>query len=541
MFKFKELMVEGSGLVVISFGRFNPPTIGHEKVIEKVKSVAGSAPFRIYPSHSVGDRDPLPHTKKIAYMRKMFPKYKRNIVADKEAKTVIHIAQKLYAEGFTDVIMVAGSDRVKEFDTLLQKYNGQPDRKGKVAYKFNTIKVVNAGQRDPDAEGVTGMSASKMRAAAADSDLESFSKGIPNTLNDNDKKKLYLDVRKHMGIREAREMGELNDFESKRDAYLTGQVWKIGDIVESNGNTGKVINRGTNYLSFMSEDGKVHKTWLHDIEVNTIVEGLSMMVKDPKTKKKVQLAGGQKLQIDKTVYNTTGITKMQVLVLVAPLSKEKKVMSKQEIEDGLKSGKIKITDTGSVWQPEEVQLGERDYKKEYANYHSKPEQIERRSSRNKARRVMGDKVKNGKDVGHKDNNPLNNDPKNLRNEDPSKNRAEPRLREDTLDEMAWYKKVKAAIHQMSHPKGYEKMVKAYVDGLKDKQHYNHPSAWASDVAREHDIEPRGLIMYINKLVQKGKLPKEIKAQVEEKQPTNFQELVKEINNKNKEGKINDKL
>ena len=591
MFKFKELMVEGSGLVVISFGRFNPPTIGHEKVIEKVKSVAGSAPFRIYPSHSVGDRDPLPHTKKIAYMRKMFPKYKRNIVADKEAKTVIHIAQKLYAEGFTDVIMVAGSDRVKEFDTLLQKYNGQPDRKGKVAYKFNTIKVVNAGQRDPDAEGVTGMSASKMRAAAADSDLESFSKGIPNTLNDNDKKKLYLDVRKHMGIREAREMGELNDFESMRDAYLTGQVWKIGDIVESNGYAGKVINRGTNYLSFMSEDGKVHKTWLHDItldesdesemyrltakamksmpgspkqkaiikqlnvyrkkqglplikestQLKTIVEGLSMMVKDPKTKKKVQLAGGQKLQIDKTVYNTTGITKMQVLVLVAPLSKEKKVMSKQEIEDGMKSGKIKITDTGSVWQPEEVQLGERDYKKEYANYHSKPEQIERRSSRNKARRVMGDKVKNGKDVGHKDNNPLNNDPKNLRNEDPSKNRAEPRLREDTLDEMAWYNKVKSAIHQMSHPKGYEKMVKAYVDGLKDKKHYNHPSAWASDVAREYDIEPRGLIMYINKLVQKGKLPKELKAQVEEKQPTNFQELVKEINNKNKEGKINDKL
>ena len=264
-------------------------------------------------------------------------------------------------------------------------------------------------------------------------------------------------------------------------------------------------------------------------ELDTIVEGLSMMVKDPKTKKKVQLAGGQKLQIDKTVYNTTGITKMQVLVLVAPLSKEKKVMSKQEIEDGMKSGKIKITDTGSVWQPEEVQLGERDYKKEYANYHSKPEQIERRSSRNKARRVMGDKVKNGKDVGHKDNNPLNNDPKNLRNEDPSKNRAEPRLREDTLDEMAWYKKVKAAIHQMSHPKGYEKMVKAYVDGLKDKQHYNHPSAWASDVAREYDIEPRGLIMYINKLVQKGKLPKELKAQVEEKQLTSFQELVKTIN------------
>ena len=96
-------------------------------------------------------------------MRKMFPKYKRNIIADKEAKTIIHIAEKLYKEGFTDLIMVAGGDRVKEFDTLLQRYNGKPDRKGKIIYDFNSLKVVNAGQRDPDAEGVTGMSASKMR------------------------------------------------------------------------------------------------------------------------------------------------------------------------------------------------------------------------------------------------------------------------------------------------------------------------------------------------------------------------------------------
>ena len=264
-FGFKDLMIEGSGLVVVSFGRFNPPTIGHEKVIEKVKSVAGSAPFRVYPSHTVGPKDPLPHAKKVAYMRKMFPKYKKNIVADREAKTIIHIAEKLYKEGFDEMIMVAGGDRIKEFDTLLQRYNGKPDRKGKVIFDFKSIKVVNAGERDPDAEGVTGMSASKMRAAASDSDFDSFKNGIPNTLNDRDKKKLYLDVRKHMGIREAKEMGELTDFESMRDAYLTGQVWKIDDIVEANGHTGKVINRGTNYLSFVDEKGKVHKTWLHDI------------------------------------------------------------------------------------------------------------------------------------------------------------------------------------------------------------------------------------------------------------------------------------
>ena len=444
-FGFKDLMIEGSGLIVISFGRFNPPTIGHEKVIEKVKEVAGTAPFRIYPSHSTGDKDPLPHAKKIAYMRKMFPKYKRNIVADKEAKTVIHIAEKLYKEGFTDLIMVAGSDRVKEFDTLLQRYNGKPDRKGKIIYDFNSLKVVNAGQRDPDAEGVTGMSASKMRKAAADGDFDSFKMGIPNTIKDTEKKKLYLDVRKHMGIRERRDMGEMNTFEELRDKYLVGKIWKTGDLVEANGYTGKVVNRGTNYLSFADEDGKIHKVWLHEISID-----------------------------------------------------------------------------------------ERNYRKEYDNYHSKPEQVERRSSRNKARRAMGDKAVKGKDVGHKGHNPLNNDPDNLRNEDPSKNRTEPRLREDNLDEMAWYAKVMAKIDQLTHPRGYDKVVKDYVAGMKDKEHKKHPSAWASEVARQYRMSPRAVIMYINKLVQKGALPKELNAEYIPEQHS-FKRFVNQIQEKKIEG------
>ena len=141
-----------------------------------------------------------------------------------------------------------------------------------------------------------------------------------------------------MGIREERDMGNMDDMESRRDAYLTGKLWNVGENVIVNGVEGEVVRKGTNYLSYMTEDGKVHKAWLHQID-------------------------------------------------------------------------------------------ERDYKKEYANYQGKPEQIARRSSRNKARRIMGDKTKVGMDVGHKDNNPLNNDPSNLKNEDPSKNRREPRLRE----------------------------------------------------------------------------------------------------------------
>ena len=124
MKKFREL-IEQKDTVVFAFGRFNPPTTGHEKLIQKVKSVAGSQPFRVYPSFSQNQKkDPLPHALKIAYMRKMFSRFAKNIVADKDSRTAIDIAVKLYDEGFKNLTMVVGSDRVKEFQRLLTTYNG---------------------------------------------------------------------------------------------------------------------------------------------------------------------------------------------------------------------------------------------------------------------------------------------------------------------------------------------------------------------------------------------------------------------------------
>ena len=159
--------MEAKDTIVFAFGRFNPPTTGHEKLIQKTAQVAGSNPYRIYPSFTTNPKkDPLPHALKVAYMRKMFSKYKRNIIADKDAKTAIMIAEKLFKEGFKNLIMVAGSDRVKEFSTLLNRYNDAPDKKGNQLFKFDSVEVISAGERDPDAEGVEGMSASKMRAAA---------------------------------------------------------------------------------------------------------------------------------------------------------------------------------------------------------------------------------------------------------------------------------------------------------------------------------------------------------------------------------------
>ena len=443
---FKQL-TEAKETVVFGFGRFNPPTTGHEKLIEKVASVAKGNPFFIYPSHTTGPKDPLPHAKKVAWMRKMFPKYKKNIIADNNAKTAIHIAEKLYRDGYKNLIMVAGSDRLKEFDTLLQRYNDAPDKKGNQLFKFDSVKVVSAGERDPDAEGVEGMSASKMRTAAEKGDFDSFKTGIPATLNDADKKKLYFEVRKNMGIREEREMGE--DYDSLRDAYLTGKIWNVGESVEANGISGEVVRKGTNYLSFVSEDGKVHKTWLHEID-----------------------------------------------------------------------------------------LDERNYAKEYANYQGTPEQIARRSSRNKARRAMGDKAVKGMDVGHADNDPMNNDLKNLRMEKPSDNRREPRLREKPELDERWYNDVLAKMSQISHSSDWGKIAKEYVAGMKDPEHRKHPSSWAQDVAKQYNgVTGRQLIKYINKLVDDGKLPKELKAEL---QVESFSDFVKQINEVKQDKDVDDK-
>ena len=261
-------LLEQKDSIVFTFGRFNPPTTGHEKLIQKVAAVAGSNPFRIYPSQSQNQKkDPLPFALKVAYMRKMFPKYAKNIIANRNLKTALDIAVKLHDEGFKNLMMVVGSDRVNEFSSLLKSYNGVEGKRHGF-YDFDTIQVVSAGDRDPDAEGIEGMSASKMRTAASNGDFNSFEKGLPSGFRDG--KKLYLDVRKNMGIREKKDMGEMNDFETLRDLYLTGKIWNIDDLVEANGIEGRIVRRGTNYVTFNDSNGKVHKAWLHEITLNEL-------------------------------------------------------------------------------------------------------------------------------------------------------------------------------------------------------------------------------------------------------------------------------
>ena len=185
--------------VAFTFGRFNPPTIGHEKLIDKTRGANRN--YRVYASQTQDSkRNPLSHRNKVSVMKGMFPLHARKIKRDK-VTTAIDVMVQLYKEKHTDVLMVVGSDRVREFDALLQKYNGKKAAHG--FYKFKSIRVVSAGERDPDAEGVSGMSASKMRKAVQDNDYKSFQKGLPRSYKQG--KQLFKLLQKQMGVKGLKE------------------------------------------------------------------------------------------------------------------------------------------------------------------------------------------------------------------------------------------------------------------------------------------------------------------------------------------------
>jgi len=192
--------------IAFAFGRFNPPTIGHEKLMDMTRGANRN--YRIYASQTQdAKRNPLTHTKKVKYMKDMFPTHKRKISRDK-LTTAIDVLVKLYKEKYSDVVMIAGSDRVAEFDKLLQKYNGVKATHG--FYKFKSIRVVSAGERDPDAEGLSGMSASKMRKAAQDNKYGTFKQGVPRKYNG---KELFKAVQKAMGTKTLREYVEVEELD----------------------------------------------------------------------------------------------------------------------------------------------------------------------------------------------------------------------------------------------------------------------------------------------------------------------------------------
>ena len=267
---FKSFLVEEERTVYFTFGRMNPPTIGHEKLMTKLSEKSGKNPYRVYLSHSQdAKKNPLTFNEKVKYARKMFPKHARQIMSDMRVKTVFDAATKLYNEGFKKVSMVVGSDRINEFNALLNKYNGKKGRHG--FYNFENINVVSAGERDPDADGAKGMSASKMRQAVMEKDFTSFSQGLPRSVSNSEAKKLYNSVRSGMGLKEQKEFKNhvsLAKVSDRREEYVEGKIFNAGDkvIVKESGDKGVIKFKGSNYVIVESE-GKQNRYWLDAVEL----------------------------------------------------------------------------------------------------------------------------------------------------------------------------------------------------------------------------------------------------------------------------------
>ena len=259
---------KGDNPITIAFGRFNPPTIGHGKLLDAAKKAAAGGEMKIYPSRSQDEKkNPLDPDMKVSYMKKLFPDYKENIINDSEMKTIFDVLTTANEDGFRNVNIIVGADRQAEFENLATKYNGD-------LYDFDTIRVISAGVRDADAEGVEGMSASKMRIAVADDDFDAFKRGLPKGTKDADTQAVFDAVRTGMKLKKVKkEVKELWQIAPKydprglRENYFRKNIFNIGDMVESltTGLVGKILRRGTNYLISVTENNVMFKSWTHDL------------------------------------------------------------------------------------------------------------------------------------------------------------------------------------------------------------------------------------------------------------------------------------
>tara|TARA_A100001391_G_scaffold192578_1_gene166929 strand:+ start:670 stop:1845 length:1176 start_codon:yes stop_codon:yes gene_type:complete len=219
----KELFLkeDNGDIAVFAFGRFNPPTVAHKKLIDLVKRLATNVngrPF-IFLSHTQNNKtDPLNFNEKLNYLESVYGK-EEVVFGDPNVKTIVQVLQTLQDQGRTKVVMVAGDDRLANFKELLNKYNNKPDKSGKILYNFDTIKVTSAGQRDPDAEGMSGVSASKARQYAQDNDFDNFSKIV---MGGQASKEIFQRIQSVMGQKVAVNNEKLynEDMNDKPTVYL---------------------------------------------------------------------------------------------------------------------------------------------------------------------------------------------------------------------------------------------------------------------------------------------------------------------------------
>ena len=257
------------GTLTLAFGRFNPPHAGHQQLMDIAAQSAEQeeSDYIIVPSRSQDPKkNPLDPDTKVSVMRSMFPQHSERIVNDGANRTIFDVLKKAHNDGYTNVRIVAGQDRVKEFDKLAQNYNGQ-------LYQFDAMEVISSGDRDPDAEGMEGLSSSRMRLAAAEGDFKTFRSGLPEGIPRKSAMELFDTVRQTMNVKEMKEFWNIweiapkYDLENLRESYVAKKIFNIGDKVENlnTGMIGRIIRRGANHLICVAENNIMFKSWVKDL------------------------------------------------------------------------------------------------------------------------------------------------------------------------------------------------------------------------------------------------------------------------------------
>ena len=257
------------GTLTLAFGRFNPPHAGHQQLMDIAaqSAEAEESDYIIVPSRSQDKKkNPLDADTKVSIMRQLFPQHSERIVNDGANRTIFDVLKKAHNDGYTNVRIVVGQDRVKEFDKLSQNYNGQ-------LYQFDNMEVVSSGDRDPDAEGMEGLSSSRMRLAAAEGDFKTFRAGLPEGIPRKSAMELFDTVRQSMNVKEMKEFWNIweiapkYDLENLRESYIAKQIFNIGDKVENlnTGMIGRIIRRGANHLICVAENNIMFKSWVKDL------------------------------------------------------------------------------------------------------------------------------------------------------------------------------------------------------------------------------------------------------------------------------------
>ncbi len=342
---FKQYLVEEERHAYFTLGRMNPPTIGHGKLIDKLSSKAGRNPYKIFLTQTQDSKkNPLSYPQKVKFARKMFRKHARNIVLNKKIKTVMNAAVDLYDSGFRSVTMGVGDDRVREFNALLNNYNGKRSSHG--LYNFKEINVVSAGERDPDSESASGASATKQREAASDNDFTKFFQGLPKDTSNKDAKSLFNAVRLGMGLKEETEFKnkvKLDSVSEIREKFVSEDIFKVGDqvVIKETDEVAIISHRGSNYVILEKSDNTIVRKWLDAIEALD-AKGLQSIGWDKykKDSKKSMNPDYPDRGTDASVIKAVGITPGQAMATITP---GKKLTFKKftEVQDPVKIAKAR--------------------------------------------------------------------------------------------------------------------------------------------------------------------------------------------------------